>query len=163
MSKNSEIRQKIREAQEQNELNSQLSINHRARSLTVGQCGGGMIEVMLRGDVNFLWYVVHPTEAVELIGQIAAAAGVEIAMRPREDFAAWRSWDPTLPGQISWLGAAPWQITDEDKEKIIAAKTKSIKTISAVEEKEDPKLLAPETNTPKRKTKKVVKPTEDES
>jgi hypothetical protein len=165
MSKQSaETRQKIRELYEENELASVLSLRSRAKSITIGQCGGGLIEIMLRSEFSHLWYVVHPTEAVELIGQLASACGVEIAMRPREDFAAWRSWDASLPGSMQWVGAAPWQLNDEDREKVIAAKEKNIKAIKTVEEKEEPKLLTPtkKRTTKKAKVEKTIE-TEDES
>lgn len=125
----SKTRQKIHQIYEENELASVKANQTRARSISVGTAGGGVLEINMRGDSINLWYQIQPTEAVELIGQIAAAAGVEIAMRPRQDFAAWRSWDTSLPSSIAWMGAAPWQLTPEQRAELEEAKSKNIKSI----------------------------------
>jgi hypothetical protein len=135
MKKISKTRQEIHSLYEVNELASLKQNQSRARSLSIGTAGGGIIEINLRGDFSNLWYQLQPTEAVEIIGQLAAAAGVEIAMRPRQDFASWRSWDPTLPANIQWMGAAPWQLTDEERHLIAEAKAKNIKAIESTESK----------------------------
>jgi hypothetical protein len=57
-------------------------------------------------------------EAVELIESIAAACGIEILKRPKQDFTAWRSWDMEQPNSVHWKGAAPWQINDKEKKKL---------------------------------------------
>lgn len=125
-SKPSKIRQQINEIYEQNELAS-LKANHsRARSFSVGTTTGGIIEVSMRGDFANLWYALQPVEAIEMINQLAAAAGVEVAMRPRQDFASWRSWEVDLPPSVHWMGAAPWQVTDEDRKALSAAKRKQL-------------------------------------
>lgn len=126
----SKTRELIRETYEQNELANLKANQTRARSLTIGTATGGIIEVGMRADCGHLWYLLQPTEAVEIIGQLAAAAGLEIAMRPRQDFAAWRSWDTSLPSCAAWMGAAPWQLTDEARAELRAAKEKNIKSIS---------------------------------
>ena len=108
----------------------------RARSLSVGTAGGGIIELNMRGDYGNLWYQMQPTEAIEIIGQIAAASGIEIAMRPRQDFSSWRSWDTSLPPSVAWMGAAPWQLTEEARMELEAAKAKNIKAIGGSDESE---------------------------
>lgn len=125
----SKTRQQIHEIYEQNELASLKQNQTRARSFTVGTTTGGIIEVGMRGDFANLWYLLQPVEAVEIIGQLAAAAGVEIAMRPRQDFASWRSWDTSLPSSVHWMGSAPWQISEEERLKLEEAKKKNIKAI----------------------------------
>jgi hypothetical protein len=125
----SKTRQKIHEVYEENELASVKANQTRARSLSVGTAGGGVIELNMRGDFTNLWYQLQPTEAIEIIGQLASAAGVEIAVRPRQDFASWRSWDPSLPSSVAWMGAAPWQLNEEARVELEAAKAKNIKSI----------------------------------
>jgi hypothetical protein len=120
----SKTRQEIHSLYEENELASLKQNQTRARSLTVGTAGGGVIELNMRGDFANLWYQMQPTEAIEIIGQLAAASGVEIAIRPRHDFASWRSWDSTLPESIQWMGAAPWQLSAEDRQLLAEAKAK---------------------------------------
>ena len=127
----SKTRQEIHSLYEENELASLKQNQSSARSLSVGTAGGGVIELNMRGDFSDLWYQMQPTEAIEIIGQLAAASGVEIVMRPRQDFAAWRSWDPTLPASVSWMGAAPWQLSEEDRNLLAEIKAKNIKAIEA--------------------------------
>jgi hypothetical protein len=91
----SKTRQKIHEIYEQNELAGLQQNQSRASSFTVGTTTGGIIEVGMRGDYANLWYLLQPVEAVEMINQLAAAAGIEVAMRPRKDFASWRDWKHT--------------------------------------------------------------------
>lgn len=130
----SKTRQKINQIYEENELANITANQTRARSISVGTAGGGIVEINMRGDFSNLWYPMQPTEAVELIGQISASIGVDIAIRPRQDFASWRSWDISLPPCITWVGAAPWQLTDEQKEELNQAKVKNIKTIEGTDE-----------------------------
>jgi len=134
--KTSKIRQEIQSLYEKNELAGLKQNQSRGRSLTVGTAGGGIIELCIRADFSSLWYQLPPTEAVELIGQLASAAGVEIAIRPRQDFATWRSWDPTLPNSVAWMGAAPWQLSDEDRALLAEVKAKNIKSIEGSENNE---------------------------
>lgn len=132
--KESKFRQKINEIYEQNELANLESNKNRARSITVGTAFGGAVEIAMRGDYHNLWTVMQPVEVVEIIEQLASGVGLEIAMRPRQDFASWRSWDPTLPATITWMGAAPWQLSDEDRQLLAEAKAKNIKAIEASDE-----------------------------
>jgi G:T/U-mismatch repair DNA glycosylase len=130
----SSTRKKINELYEENELANLKQTQTRARSFTIGTTTGGIIEVALRGDFANLWYLLQPVEAVEVINQLAAAAGLEIAMRPRQDFATWRGWDTSLPPSVHWMGAAPWQLTDEQRAELEAVKAKNIKAIQQSEE-----------------------------
>jgi hypothetical protein len=132
----SKTRQKINALCEENEYASMKQNQTRARSLSVGTAGGGIIELNMRGDYGNLWYQMQPTEAIEIIGQIAAASGIEIAMRPRQDFSSWRSWDTSLPPSVAWMGAAPWQLTEEARMELEAAKAKNIKAIGGSDESE---------------------------
>lgn len=125
----SKTRQKINTLCEENEYASMKQNQTRARSLSIGTAGGGIIELNMRGDYGNLWYQMQPTEAIEIIGQIAAASGIEIAMRPRQDFSSWRSWDTSLPPSVAWMGAAPWQLSEEQRLELEAAKAKNIKAI----------------------------------
>jgi hypothetical protein len=128
----SKTRQKINQLYEENELANLESNKYRARSFTIGTTTGGIIEVGMRGDYGHLWYLLQPVEAVEIIQQIAAASGIEVAMRPKQDFSTWRSWDTSLPNSSFWIGTAPWQLPEEQKEKLEAAKAKNIKAIESV-------------------------------
>ena len=130
----SKTRQEIHALYEANELADLKQRQTRARSFSVGTAGGGVIELNMRGDFANLWYQMQPTEAIEIIGQLAAASGIEIAMRPRQDFASWRSWDATLPASVTWMGAAPWQLSEEDRELLAEHKAKNIKAIEASDE-----------------------------
>jgi hypothetical protein len=114
----SKIRQEIQKLHEENELAALKSARDRARSISVGGTSGGLLEISLRGDFGSLYYIANPVEAVELIESIAAAAGLEIAKRPKQDFTAWRSWDLEQPQSTHWKGAAPWQINDKEKKKL---------------------------------------------
>lgn len=65
----------------------------RARSYSVGNTAGGCVELMLRGtDGKVLWYMLQPVEVSELIHTLASSIGCYAALKPREDFAAWRNW-----------------------------------------------------------------------
>lgn len=134
----SETRKKIHDIYEENEYASLIQGQTRARSLTVGTTTGGIIEVGMRGDHSNLWYLLHPVEAVEIIEQLASAAGLQVAMRPKQDFTTWRSWDTTTPATAHWVGAAPWQLTDEQREHLSEIRTKNIK---AIEESKEVKSL----------------------
>ena len=120
----SETRKKINQLYEENELQSLLDNRNRSRSISIGSAGGGVIEFSMRNEWANLYYLANPVEAIEILGELASACGVEIAMRPRNDFASWRSWDTELPGSIHWMGAAPWQLSDEDRKAISESKSK---------------------------------------
>jgi hypothetical protein len=114
----SKIRQEIESIYEQNELASLKATQNRARSITCGQTTGGIIEIVLRGEINSMWYVCNPVEAVEFMESIAAACGLEILKRPKQDFTAWRSWELDQPNGSQWKGSAPWQMSDKDKKQL---------------------------------------------
>lgn len=135
----SKTRQKIHELYEENEYRELKHNQNRARSFSVGTTTGGIIEVSMRADSATLWYLLHPVEAVEMIEQLAAAAGLQVALRPKQDFSTWRSWDTTTPGCAHWIGAAPWQMSDEQREYLTAVKEQNIKAIE--ESKEEVKAI----------------------
>lgn len=130
----SKTRQQIHELYEENELANLKANQTRARSFSVGTTTGGIIEIGMRGDHANLWYLLQPVEAVEIIQQIAAAAGLEVALRPRQDFASWRSWDTSLPPSVHWVGTAPWQLGEQQRAELEAAKAKNIKSIEEAKE-----------------------------
>jgi hypothetical protein len=69
---------------------------NRARSVTVGTCFGGAIEVsMRRVDGSSTFVILQPVEAIELIHQLAANVGCHLQLVPRRDFASWRDWKYT--------------------------------------------------------------------
>lgn len=108
----SKTRQKIHELYEKHEYESLIANQTRARSITVGTAGGRVIEISMRSDTNYMWYHMHQEEVVELIGQLASASGVEVAVRPRNDFATYRDWDLN---HIPSIHSANWQISEEDR------------------------------------------------
>lgn len=89
---------------------------NRARSITVGTAFGGTLEVGMR-DIRgqHLYAILQPVEAIELIHQLAAAAGCHIHLQPRKDFASWRNWKYTEeelahyrgPQHLPGVGHAP--------------------------------------------------------
>ncbi len=107
--KESEIRKKINAMAEENEyLNLQQNKN-RARSITCGTSFGGTIEVNMRGDHHSMWCSMTPVEALEFAEQLAAACGVQVALRPKDDFSAWRGWDVENTDFTHLKGSAPFQ------------------------------------------------------
>jgi hypothetical protein len=130
----SETRKKIHEEYEASELADLKQRQSRARSITVGTTTGGLIEIGMRGDFSNLWYLLKPVEAAEIIEQLAAACGLEIAMRPKQNFASWRSWDSEMPMVSEWKGSAPYNVAPDQKEVLIAYETKQIKSVSEAEE-----------------------------
>ena len=116
--KPSEMRQKIHDLCEENEYYSMKQSRNRARSITVGTAFGGVVEVNMRSDAASVYAQMQPTEAIELIEQLAAGVGIEIAMRPKQNFASWRGWEEVIGNnvpmdRIAWKGAAAWQLGSE--------------------------------------------------
>jgi hypothetical protein len=107
----SKIREKINQIYEENEYANLVQNKNRSRSITVGTAFGGSVEVSMRGDYHQLWATLQPVEVVELIEQLASGVGLQVAMRPKQDFAAWRGWNVDEDNRY-WAGAAPWQIED---------------------------------------------------
>lgn len=69
---------------------------NRARSVTVGTCFGGAVEIsMRRADGSNTFAILQPVETIELIHQLAANVGCHLQLAPRRDFAAWRDWKYT--------------------------------------------------------------------
>jgi hypothetical protein len=85
--------EKLRQMEVEMDLESRESNRNRARSITVGTAFGGTTEVMMRSDGGrHIWCTLQPVEVVELIHQLSANVGVNIALKPRDDFASWRDW-----------------------------------------------------------------------
>jgi hypothetical protein len=75
------------------QLMSKESDFSRARSFTVGSGIGGVVDINMRGpDGKSLHHFIQPVEVSELIHTLAATIGCYVALRPREDFTAWRNW-----------------------------------------------------------------------
>ena len=81
---------------------------------------GGIVEVGMRSDAASVYAQIQPTEGVELIEQLAAGLGIEIAMRPKQDFASWRGWEDVIGQRVpldrlAWKGAAAWQLYEGEE------------------------------------------------
>ena len=119
----SELRERIELLCAENEYLSMKQNRNRARSITVGTAFGGIVEVGMRSDAASVYAQIQPTEGVELIEQLAAGLGIEIAMRPKQDFASWRGWEDIIGQRVpldrlAWKGAAAWQLYEgEELEK----------------------------------------------
>lgn len=132
--KNSKTREKINSLLEQNELQQLLDGRNRARSLTCGPSSGGVIEVTMRSEYGTMWYAISPVEAIEFMTQLAASCGIEVAFRPRQDFAAWRAWDSSTPIHSNWIGTAPWQLEQQEKNALALPSSEDAKAQDPVEE-----------------------------
>jgi hypothetical protein len=116
MQKKSDIRALQKEIEEKEKLlryqqsfNSTSATSNRSRAITVGPAGCGIVEVILRSDTHMLWHQLQPVEAIELIESIAAAVGVYVATKPKDDYASWRDWSTekiiSSGSDMSWRGA----------------------------------------------------------
>lgn len=121
-----EVHKKLELNAMQRELAQQEQNDSRGRCLSVGTAGGGTVEISIRGDYASLWYQLNAVEGVEIINQLAAALGLDIVHRPRQDYATWRGWDPELTGAAGWLGMAPWQMDDKAVEELLEYKSKNL-------------------------------------
>jgi hypothetical protein len=84
---------KLRQMEAEMDLENRESNRNRARSITVGTAFGGTTEVMMRSDGGrHIWCTMQPIEVVELIHQLSANVGCNVALKPRDDFASWRDW-----------------------------------------------------------------------
>lgn len=112
MKPNKSHQKRMQELEEDLQFNSMKSNINRARSITVGTAFGGIIEISLRTDTDFFYAQLQPTEAVEIIEQLASACGLQIALRPKQDFSAWRGWELTEESDVRviWKGGSPWQL-----------------------------------------------------
>lgn len=153
----SKYRKKIDSLDEEAEYYSKLEGVTRARSISIGSANGGILELTLRSDRTTLHYLMRPVEAIEVMEQLAAACGVEIAKRPKQDFTAWRAWDPTTPNGSDWKGAAPWQMNDTDRRELKKFEEKKFGVLPTSAEVERPKLEA----STRRRKKKVEEETEE--
>jgi|TARA_B100001939_G_scaffold244119_1_gene211527 hypothetical protein len=134
-----EHNEKLRSITMEREISQKEDMNRRARSCTIGSAGGGVMELCLRTEhYGTIWYQFNPVEAVEMMGQLAAAAGVEMAVRPRKDFASWRPWDSPLPASAHWMGTGSYQLSEEDQMNLFEKKTQEL------EGKRDNNLLPPQ-------------------
>lgn len=146
----SEIRKKILELYEENELANLEANKNRAKSVTVGTAFGGSVELSMRGDYGNLWAIMQPVEVVELIEQLASGVGLQIAMRPRQDFASWRGWNVEADARY-WAGSGQWQIEQA-----------TISHKQMLEElKEEPAKLPPVKQKKSSKRKKATKKSQE--
>lgn len=129
----SKTRKKINEIYESIELANLETNKNRARSFTVGTAFGGVVEVGMRGDFHSLWCLLQPVEAVEFIEQLAAAAGLQVAVRPKQDFSTWRSWNFDTDSRY-WVGAAPWQLPDHAENKQLNGSEENVNSLPQSEE-----------------------------
>jgi len=107
----SEMRKKINAMHEENEYYNLIdNTRNRARSILVGNGYGGMIEITLRNEHYTLFAIMQPVEAVEIIEQLAAGCGIEIAMRPKQNFTSWRAWHEEGYLNPQMKGTAPYQL-----------------------------------------------------
>jgi len=112
-----EYNKKMKEVYEEDSYQSQLQNRTRARTVTCGPCGGGSIEISMRGDFGNLWIPLRPTEVVEFLEQLAASIGVEIAMRPKQNFSAWRAWHDDDTASAYWKGSADWELQSQKEQR----------------------------------------------
>lgn len=134
-----EHNEKLKSIALQNEIENRDNMSRRARSCTIGNAGGGVMELCLRTEkYGTIWYQFNPVEAVEMMGQLAAAAGVEMAVRPRKDFASWRPWDSPLPASAHWMGTGSYQLPEEEQMNLFEKKSQEL------EGKRDNNLLPPQ-------------------
>ena len=108
----SKIKEKINEIYQENEYAHLVQNKNRSRSITVGTAFGGAVEISMRGDYHNLWAIIQPVEVVELIEQLASGVGLQVAMRPKQDFASWRGWNVDIEDRY-WAGSAPRQIEEQ--------------------------------------------------
>lgn len=87
---------RLDEFHRQAEIDGRAELLNRARSVTVGTCFGGTVEVsMRRNDGANTFVILQPVEVTEMIHQLAASIGCHIHIQPRRDFASWRDWKYT--------------------------------------------------------------------
>jgi hypothetical protein len=133
----SKIRKKINDLYAENEYANLVQDRNRSRSITVGTSFGGTVELSMRGDHHSLWVPLQPVEVVELIEQLAAGVGLQIAMRPKQDFATWRGWNVDAEDRY-WAGVAPWQLEDvSERQKVyLEEERKKLKLLADSGEKD---------------------------
>ena len=88
---------------------SRMGDLNRARSITVGTAFGGTTEIGMRcNDGRFVWTLMQPVEAIELIHQLAANVGCHINLAPRRDFSSWRDWRVSEEERLHLNGHPPF-------------------------------------------------------
>mgnify|MGYP003650920486 CR=1 FL=1 len=86
----------ISELLQAQEVESMKSTQTRGRSVLVGTCFNGQVEVTIRADGNkALWVPLNPGEVSELIHQLSATIGCTATITPRTDVLSWRQWQNT--------------------------------------------------------------------
>lgn len=91
-----ELERRLEILQTRRNIQHELEMHQRGRSVSVGTAFGGTCELSIRrnnGEAVFV--LLQPSEMIELINQMAASVGCHIAIKPREDFASWRAWKDT--------------------------------------------------------------------
>lgn len=147
-----DTRKKIEELREQielecvvNELDSLKDSRHRSRNVTVGTCFGGVVNIAMNNEHYHMYVQLQPTEAVEIIEQLAAGVGVDIVMRPKKNFASWRGWEEVIDqriaiGDLTWKGAAAHQLQQahepEDRLRSLPSERRRINEQRDIEEQE---------------------------
>lgn len=100
---------KMRAYEEQLLEETRSGDTHRARSVTVGTCFGGTVELMMRrNDGTVIWTPMQPVEVIELVHQLAASVGCHLHLTPRRDFASWREWQVTEEERLHLNGHPPF-------------------------------------------------------
>ena len=101
--------EKLRQMEAEMDLENRESNRNRARSITVGTAFGGTTEIMMRSDGGrHIWCIMQPCEVVELIHQLSANVGCNVALKPRDDFASWRDWRVSEAEKKHLNGHAPF-------------------------------------------------------
>ena len=147
---------RLRKVEAAIDLENLESSRNRARAITVGTAFGGTTEILMRSDGGrHLWCAMQPVEVIELINQLAANVGCNIALKPRDDFASWRDWRVSdaekkhLNGHVPFandmavfqqLGASGYN--DEEAKKIMAVLA-NVKSFT--NESDETKILSQET------------------
>lgn len=75
-----EMDKDLREAQFEDEMHIQKAASKarftRARSFSVGCMSCGAVEIMMRGDEAYLWYVMSPDDVINTVHQLASSVGL---------------------------------------------------------------------------------------
>jgi hypothetical protein len=156
-----ENRKKIYDLYEENEYLSIKQNQSRARSITVGTAFGGVVEINVRSDAGSVYAQMQPTEAIELIEQLAAGVGVEIAIRPKVNFASWRGWEEVIKqrigwDKIAWKGAAAWQLDGDTLEENTQKKLPPTKEKKLLAKEKEEQLSLPKEKNTRRKSKEKI-------
>ena len=121
--KQREFLEKMEEIERAMTIQARTSELNRARSVTVGTAFGGVTELTMRAnDGKTVFAIMQPVETIELIHQLAGNVGCHLALKPREDFAAWRAWEadetkalgsfPPHPNDLAALGGVGASLPD---------------------------------------------------